>query len=110
MALLQPKLGPSTASGDGGVDGLADHGGAHAADGLDTLAVVVEAVRGDSFGAVFVGGDGLREEGRRVVEFFVVSPVGAAVKGRLIGSREGVYERRGTDLANLDMLKLVIWA
>ena len=81
VSLLEAELGPAAPRGDGGVDGLADDGGADAAGGLNALAVVVEAVGDDGLGAVFVGRDGLGGQGGGVVEFFVIGPVGAAAEG-----------------------------
>ena len=86
MALFETKLGPGAALGDAGVDGFFDDGGADAAYGFDFLAIVVEAVGDGGFGAVFVGGDlgGRKDVG--VVEFFVVSPVGAAWNQLVFGT------------------------
>ena len=81
MSLLEAELGPAAPGGDGRVDGLTDDGGADAAGSFDTLAVVVEAVGNDGFGAVFIGGNGLGRKRGGIVELFVVSPVRAAVEG-----------------------------
>lgn len=60
MSFLEPKLRPAFALGDAGVDVLLDNGGAYAAGGFDTFAFVVEVVRDDGFGTVFVRGYDLR--------------------------------------------------
>ena len=63
MSLFEPKLCPAFALGDAGVDVFFDNGGAYAANGLDSFTVVVETVGDDCFGAVLVGGYGLRRQG-----------------------------------------------
>lgn len=83
MSFLEAKFRPGLTGRDSGVDLLLDDGCADTAGGFDAFAVVVEAVAGDGFGAIFVRGDGLRGEGGGVVELFVVGPVGAAVTGKL---------------------------
>lgn len=60
VALFKAELGPAFALGHTGVDVFFDDGGANAAGSFDTLAVVVEAVGNDGFGAVLVCGYGLR--------------------------------------------------
>lgn len=117
VPLFEAELGPRAALGDTGVDGLADDGRADAPCRTDLFAGVVEGVRHDGFGAVFVRRDGLRGEGGGVVEFFVVGPVRAAVwvginvgsggpRGKVIGEKAG-GEREGgkeTYLAIFDMV------
>lgn len=83
MSFLEAKFRPGLTGRNGGVDLLLDDGCADTAGGFEASAVVVKAVAGDGFGAIFVRGDGLRGEGGRVVELFVVGPVGAAVTGKL---------------------------
>lgn len=60
VALFEPEFRPAFALGDARVDILFDDGGADAAGGLDSFAVVVEAVGDDGFGPVFVRGHDLR--------------------------------------------------
>lgn len=79
MAFLKPKLGPCAPLGDAGVDGLADDSGADAPCSFDLFAGVVERVGYGGLGAVFVGGYGRGGKSGGVVEFFVVSPIRAAV-------------------------------
>lgn len=79
MPLFETELGPLAACGDTGRDGFPDDGFADALGEFDFLAGVVEGVGDFGLGAVFVGCDGWRGKGGGVVEFFVVSPVRAAV-------------------------------
>ena len=80
MSLLEAELGPRSARGHLRVDGLGLDGGLDAAGDLHFLVIVVEAVRDDSLGAIFVGDHLLRGERGGVIKFLVVGPVGAAVK------------------------------
>ena len=103
MSFLLAKLRPCLTGSYGGVDLLLDHGCADPTGSFDALSVIIDAVRGDGLGAVFVGGDGLRGKGGGVIELFVVCPVGAAV------TRESVTDGRfgGGDrayFASLDIL------
>ena len=105
MTLFEAELGPALALGDAGVDVFFDDGGADAAGGFDALAVVVEAVGYNGFGAVFVRGYGLGGQGCGVVEvvFDVVGPVWTASRTseRLILFERGM---RMIYLANFDMV------
>ena len=105
MALFEAELGPALALGDAGVDVFFDNGGADAAGGFDTLAVVVEAVGYDGFSAVFIRGYSLGWQGCGVVEvvFDVVGPVWTADRmlERLILVERGM---RMIYLANFDMV------
>jgi hypothetical protein len=85
MTLLEPEFGPSFALRHSRVHSLFHDGRLDLARGLDFLAVVVEAVRDDRLGAVFVGEDLLGRKRRGVVEFFVVGPVFAARWRALVG-------------------------
>ena len=66
MVFLEAEFGPSAPRGDARVDGCGGGGGADPPSCFDATAVVVEAVGGYRFGAVFVGGYGLSGEGSRV--------------------------------------------
>lgn len=79
VALFVAKLGPGSAFSDLGVHIFADNGGLDASGDLNLLVIVVEAVRDDGLGAIFVGNDLLRGESGGVVKFLVVGPVGTAV-------------------------------
>ena len=102
MSFLEAELRPRAPFGDPGVDGLFDDGGANAAGGFDLFACVVEAVGDYCFRAVFVGAHLLGGEGAGIIEFFVVSPVGATGGGLAGGVRDGRGGQR--DLANLDIV------
>ena len=80
MSLLEPELRPSFALGDAGVDVFFDNGGAYAAGGFDTFAVVIETVRYDCFGTILVRGYNLRWKSCGIVKvvFDVVGPVWTA--------------------------------
>ena len=78
MSLFVAEFCPAAPLRYARVDGFAYDGCAYPSCCFDPLAVFVEAVGDDGFGAVFVRGDGLGREGRGVVEFFVVGPVGTA--------------------------------
>ena len=80
MSFLKAEFGPGFALGDPGIDVFFDDSGADATYGLDTLAIIIEAVGCDGLGVVFVCGDGLGGKGRRIIEVFVVGPVWAAKK------------------------------
>lgn len=77
VAFLQAEFRPRATFGNTGVDGFASNGGADTAGGFHSLAVVVEAVRDDGLGAVFVCGDLLWRKTGGIVEFFIVGPVAA---------------------------------
>lgn len=82
MAFFEAELGPFAACGDSWRDSFADDGFPDPLCKFDLFAGVVEGVGDFSLGAVFVSCDGGCGEGGGIVEFFVVSPVGAAVANR----------------------------
>lgn len=79
VTFFAAELSPGAPLGDTRIDGFLDNRGSDAAGGFHFFAVVVEAVGDDGFGAIFVRGDLLWREGWRIVELFVVGPVGAAI-------------------------------
>ena len=78
VALLESELGPGAALRDLGVDVFPHNGGLDPAGDLHLLSVVVEAVRDNRLGAIFVRRHLLCGEGGGVIELLVVGPVGAA--------------------------------
>ncbi len=82
MTFLKPEFGPRFALCDARVDVFFDDCGTYSARGLETLAVVIEAVGNHCFGAVFIGSYGLWGKGGGVVKFLVIGPVRAA-EGRI---------------------------
>lgn len=85
VALLKAELLPFAAFGDLGVDVFADNGSLNSAGNLHFLVVIVETVGDDGLGAVLVRDHLLRGERGGVIEFFVVSPVGAAKENFWLG-------------------------
>lgn len=79
MTLFETEFGPFAPCGDSGRDGFTDDGFADPLSEFDFFAGVVEGVGDFGLGAVFVRCDGCWGKGGGVVEFFVVSPVRAAV-------------------------------
>ncbi len=99
VSFFHAEFCPAFTFGDARIYFLCFDGGADTACGLYSLAFVVEAVGHDIFGAIFVRGDSLGGQGRGVVEFIVVGPVGAAMRDvsivRLRGADEllSLYDR-----------------
>lgn len=80
VALLETELGPGPPLRNLGVDMFANDGGLDPAGDLHLLALIVEAVRHNGLGAIFVRCDLLRGERGGVIELLVVGPVGAAAE------------------------------
>lgn len=83
MTLLIAEFCPGAALSYTRIDCLFDNGCADTAGGFNLFPIVVEAIRYDSFSAVFIGCDLLRGKGGCVLEIFVIGPVRAAM-GRLV--------------------------
>lgn len=62
MTLLEPELGPRFSFRHPWIDVLFNDRGSNPSRRLDFLAIVVEAIRDDGFGAVFIADDLLRRQ------------------------------------------------
>lgn len=80
VAFFKAKFGPGATLRHAWIDGFFDNGGPDAASGFHFLPFVVKTIRYHRFGAIFVGGNLLGGEGGGVIEFFIVSPVRAAMR------------------------------
>lgn len=96
MTLLVAEFCPGAALSYTRIDCLFDNGCADTASCFNLFPIVVEAIRYDSFGAVFIGCDLLGGKGGCVLEFFIIGPVRATMvrlvryleswKGRMMAS------------------------
>ena len=113
VALLETELGPGPPLRNLGVHMFPHDGGLDPAGDLHLLALVVEAVRHNGLGAIFVRCDLLRGERGGVIELLVVGPVGAAAESYKI-FMSGDFRRRGfmgsgrTYFASLDIVLYVV--
>ena len=82
VAFLYAEFRPCPSLGDTRVDCFAHDGCADTPCGFYLFARVVKGVADGSFGAVFVGGYRRGGKGGGVIEFFVVSPIWAALGWR----------------------------
>lgn len=75
MTLLITKFCPAAALSYTRIDCLFDNGCADTASSFNLFPIVVEAIRYDSFSAVFIGCDLLGGKGAWVLEIIIIGPV-----------------------------------
>lgn len=109
VALLESELLPFAAFGDLRVDIFTDDGSLDSASNLHFLIIVVKAVGDDGLGAILVRDHLLRGERGGVIEFLVVSPVGAASKNVLLEQNLRRESGLGTLTSRVETFCVLWW-